>query len=92
MTKKLLVTKNQITAALKDATFVPSKPGPLKVIVDVGDYRYYMVRARELLVFASQSPSSAQCLKYLDMALSLIAISKVRIQNARNETQTDQRS
>ena len=81
MTKKPRVTKTQIAAALREAVFVPTKPGPLKVIVDVGNHYYYMTRARELLALASESPSNPQRLKYLNMALSLIAISKVRIQN-----------
>ncbi len=81
MTKKRSITRSQITVALREATFTPSKLGPLKIIVDVGNTDYYITRAREFLVLAAQSPSMAQRLKYLNMALSLIAISKVRIQN-----------
>lgn len=81
MTKKQSITKSQITAALREAAFVPSKSGPLKIIVDVGNVDYYITRAQELLALANNSPSIEQCLKYLNTALSLIAISKVEIKN-----------
>lgn len=73
------MNKRQITKALREAAFTPNKPGPLKIIADVGNTDYYITRAIEFLALSLESPSYDQCTYYLNMALSLIALAKVEI-------------
>lgn len=78
------MTKNQISAALREATFNPNKLGPLKVIADVGDIDYYIRRAIEFLILSLSAFTSEQQLHYLNTALSLVALAKVKINDKEN--------
>ena len=78
------MNKRQIAKALREAVFTPGKPGPLKIIADVGDADYYINRAREFLTLSLESPSIDQHIYYLNMALSLIALAKVNINEETN--------
>ena len=74
--KKSKITKKELAAVLRESVFAPNKPGPLKVIVDVGDSRYYMQRALELIVLSLQSPTAEQQRDYLGDAITLLGVAK----------------
>ncbi len=71
------VTKGKIDAALRSVSFKPTDPGPMRVILDVGDADYFMKRAEEFLISASNSPTKAQRKDRLEMALRLTALALV---------------
>jgi len=52
MTRKTKINKRELAAVLRESVFAPNKPGPLKVIMDVGDSRYYRQRALELITLS----------------------------------------
>lgn len=70
------MTKRELAAILRESVFAPNKPGPLKVIMDVGDSRYYMQRALELILLSLKSPTDEQKLDYLGQAITLLAMAK----------------
>ena len=75
------MNKSQIAKALKEAVFTPGKLGPMKVIVDVGDVNYYIRRATEFLTLSLTALTRDQRVMYLDSALGLIAVAKVKTQD-----------
>ncbi|MEE9548731.1 MAG: hypothetical protein V3V68_05185 [Nitrosomonadaceae bacterium] len=75
------MNQRQITKALSSATFAPGKPGPLKVIADVGNINYYIRRAMEFLTLSLTALTKAQRVKYFDSALGMVALAKVKTQN-----------
>ena len=79
MSKKQVITKRGITATLRESAFTPSTPGPLKVIIDVGNIDYYITRAIELCTLALESKSVMQKLAVLTKAISLLAVGKILI-------------
>jgi len=76
MTRKSKITKKELAAVLRESVFAPNKPGPLKVIVDVGDPRYFMQRALELIILSLQSPTVEQKRDYLGDAITLLGVAK----------------
>ena len=74
--RKSKITKKELAAVLRESVFAPNKPGPLKVIVDVGDSRYFMQRALELIVLGLQSPTAEQQRDYLGDAITLLGVAK----------------
>ncbi len=71
------MNKTQISKKLKDSVFAPNKPGPLKIIADVGNADYYITRAIELLR-RSEVQARADLKKEMRMAaISLIALARV---------------
>ena len=65
---------------LQEATFAPTKPGPLKIIADVGDLDYYIRRAQELLELSFVALSDDAKYHRLNMSLSLLALAKAKLQ------------
>ena len=78
------MNKRQIATALREAVFTPGKPGPLKIISDVGNPDYYIKRSIEFLARSLESPTQEQKTYYLNMALSLIALAKVTDEKTKN--------
>jgi len=76
MKRKSKITKRELAAVLRESVFAPNKPGPLKIIVDVGDSRYYSQRALELIVLSLQSPTGEQKQDYLGDAITLLGVAK----------------
>ena len=74
------MNKRQIAKALSTAAFTPGKPGPMKVIADVGNINYYVRRATEFLTLSLTALTREQRVKYFDSALGLIALAKVKTQ------------
>jgi hypothetical protein len=71
------MNKTQISKKLKDSLFAPNKPGPLKIIADVGSSEYYIKRAIELLRRSEvQEGLQVQMVMRRD-AISLIALARV---------------
>lgn len=68
------ITKRKLDAILRTASFQPSDLGPMRVIMDVGDSDYFIKRAQEYLILASNSPTYAQTGQYLIMALRLTTL------------------
>jgi len=69
------VSKTQIVKILNDCKFNPRKPGPLKVIADVGNTDYYCRRAIEFIKDAKQEelhPGDKE--NYLTNAIALLAL------------------
>ena len=79
LTRTEKVNQRQIAAALREAVFTPGKPGSLKIIADTGNVDYFIRRAIETLKYSLSSPTKNQKTDYLTIALSLIALSKVTI-------------
>ena len=86
------MNKRQIAKALREAVFTPGKPGPIKIIADVGSTDYYINRSREFLTLSLESPTFDQCTHYLNMALSLIALAKVNMDNEKANNQKEIRN
>ena len=71
------MNKTQISKKLKDSVFAPNKPGPLKIIADVGNSDYYITRAIELLR-RSEVQASVNIKRGMRIdAISLIALARV---------------
>lgn len=72
-----------IQKILSDCAFHPNKPGPMKVIMDVGGTNYYLDRAVEM-IRESQSPSIPSSEKWVlrQRAISLLAINILREQES----------
>ncbi|KKN17632.1 hypothetical protein LCGC14_0963840 [marine sediment metagenome] len=79
------MNKSQIAKALREAAFTPGKPGPLKVIADVGNINYYIRRATEFLTLSLTALTREQRVKYFDNALALTALAKVETQEQEKE-------
>jgi len=71
------ITKKQIDKAIRKASFTPSRLGPIKIILDVGNMDYYIKRAQEYLILASRSPTKEQRDAYLTLALQLTTVAAV---------------
>ena len=84
MTRKTKINKRELAAVLRESIFAPNKPGPLKVIIDVGDTRYYSQRALELITLSLESPTEEQCAYYLEQAITLLAVAKFLIRSKDN--------
>lgn len=78
MSKKQVITQRGIAATLRESIFAPITPGPLKVIIDVGDIDYYIKRANELCesCFLEQSTMKSR-LAAMTQAISLLAVAKI---------------
>jgi len=76
---KKIITKTKIAATLRESVFTPTTPGPLKVIIDVGDIDYYIKRSMELCTLALCSVTAKSKLSYLTQAISLLAVGKILI-------------
>lgn len=83
-----MATQRQIAAALRDAVFAPGKPGPMKVIADVGNFDYYIRRAQELLINVHCAPTADQRDHYLQHVLSVLALAKVENAETKDQTET----
>jgi len=81
MTRKSKITKKELAAALRESVAAINKPGPLRVIVDVGDTRYYVQRAIELLTLVLESPTPQQQAAYLEDAIFLLGVVKCYTNN-----------
>jgi len=80
MTRKSKINKKELAAVLRESVQAINKPGPLRVIVDVGDTRYYVQRALELSTLILESPTSEQQIAYLSDAIFLLGVAKYDIQ------------
>lgn len=78
---ELKITKRQIDAVLRNASFRPSDLGPMRVIMDVGDADYFVTRAQEYLFLAANSPTLAQRKNYLEMSIRLTALALVHYED-----------
>lgn len=76
MPRKSKITKKELAAILRESVAAINKPGPLQIIVDVGDTRYYVQRATELLTLVLESPTPQQQAAYLEDAIFLLGVSK----------------
>lgn len=75
------ITKKQVSTVLRGASFNPSDAGPMRVIVEVGDWIYYAKRAQEFLIQSEHSPTKEQRRKYLDTAIKLITLAIIDNEN-----------
>ncbi len=80
------MNQSQIAKALREAVFSPGKPGPLKVIADVGNINYYIRRATEFLTLSLTALTREQRIKYFDSALGMIALAKVKTRSEVEKT------
>ncbi len=81
MARKSKINKKEIAAVLRESVQAINRPGPLRVIVDVGDTRYYVQRAVELGTLILESPTSEQQIAYLSDAIFLLGVAKHDIQS-----------
>ena len=82
MARKKGVNKKLIAQILRDSVFSPTETGPLKMIAEVGDPRYYIQRTIELLRSALQCPFNDN---EIQMAISLLALAKAETQLRTNQ-------
>lgn len=75
------MNQRKIAAALRESVFAPNKPGPLKVVADVGNADYYILRAIEEAGNASATMKEYRALRksQLTKAISLLALAKVTL-------------
>jgi hypothetical protein len=75
-----------IQRLLSSCAFNPNEPGPMKVIVDVGDPNYYLNRAVEM-IRESQNANLIPSVKWAlrQRAISLLAINILREQDVREQ-------
>ena len=76
MSRKSKINKRELAAVLRESVQAINRPGPLRVIVDVGDTRYYVQRAKELVTLILESPTSEQQIAYLSDAIFLLGVAK----------------
>lgn len=81
MAKKQIITKRKIASTLRESVFTPITPGPLKVIIDVGDIDYYIKRTIELCTVAltGEYQTTKSRMAALTQAISLLAVGKILI-------------
>lgn len=79
MAKRQVITRQKIARTLRESVFTPTTPGPLKVIIDVGDTDYYVKRAIELCTAALRTRSTKARMSSLTQAISLLAVGKILI-------------
>lgn len=75
------VNKKLIAQILRDSVFSPTEPGPLKVIAEVGDPRYYKQRAIEMIHTSVDTPFAGD---EIQMAISLLALAMAESQLRNN--------
>ncbi len=73
------MTKRKLQAILRESAFSPSKPGPLKIISDVGSLNYWITRAIELSTLSLTALTTDQRQHYLKQAISLLALARMTI-------------
>lgn len=66
------VNASRIKAVYRSCVFTPAKPGPMKIIADVGDPQYYIQRSAEILELQIQSPEKDT--EELRKAIGLLAL------------------
>lgn len=71
------MNQRQIAHALQSAVFAPGKPGPMKIIADVGNFDFYVRRVQELLTRVLDAPTADQRDNLLTMSLSVLALAKI---------------
>jgi hypothetical protein len=72
------VTK--IKDVLRHCAFDPNKPGPMTVIADVGDPRYYQQRAMELIQLQAHRAQNKAAIPSLKQAIGLLALAVVELE------------
>lgn len=81
MPRKSKITKKELAAVLRESVQAINRPGPLRVIVDVGDTRYYIQRVLELVTLILESPTNEQQIAYLSDAIFLLGVAKHNIRS-----------
>ncbi len=81
MSRKSKITKKELAAVLRESVQAINRPGPLRVIVDVGDTRYYVQRVKELVTLILESPTSEQQIAYLEDAIFLLGVAKHNVRS-----------
>jgi len=75
------VNQKQIAKILRECVFSPAKPGPMKVVSDVGDPRYYQTRVIELLTQERGRCMNVECVKTLRTCIQLLSLSIGELQH-----------
>jgi hypothetical protein len=70
----------RIKGVLRHCGFDPNKPGPMKVIADVGDPMYYQQRAIELIRLEEHRSRNPAAVKSLKQAIGLLALAVVELE------------
>ncbi len=80
MTKKKLINIRELAAVLRESVISLVKPGPMRLMAEIGDHRYYRQRALELINLTLMASTPAQQTHYLEQAITLLGIAKHVIQ------------
>ena len=76
--KPVTVTLTMIRQSLKSCQFNPKTPGPMKVIADIGNKDYYLVRALECITAAKGTGVGRRLSKeHTTKAIQLLALALV---------------
>ncbi len=80
MSKKKLINTRELAAVLRESVVSLVKPGPMRLMAEIGDHRYYRQRALELINLTLMASTPAQQTHYLAQAITLLGIAKHVIQ------------
>ncbi len=86
MPRKSKINKKELAAVLRESVQAINRPGPLRIIVDVGDTRYYVQRTLELVTLILESPTNEQQIAYLSDAIFLLGVAKHNIMSKIEES------
>jgi len=79
MSRTTGVNASRIKAVFRSCVFTPAKPGPMKIIADVGDPQYYIMRASEILETQIQGKHTKDT-DELRKAIGLLALAVAEIE------------
>lgn len=70
------INRAELRKSLRACAVAPNAAGHITLMLEVGDARYLMQRAIELVRLAITSPTAAQQVKYLTDAITILGIAK----------------
>lgn len=77
-----MLTFSRIKRILQSCAFKPTDPGPMKIIAEVGNPRYYRQRACEILksIDELEDPTRVHSCDEMKKAISLLALAVAEIE------------
>jgi hypothetical protein len=81
--KKHNVSMTQLRQVLKQAAFNPKKPGPMKIVTDLDDPNYWMLKAVENLQTIQALPAREhkRMSALIIQSIQLLALAEARMSN-----------
>jgi len=76
-TEPMKINKTNVARILRESIFDPKKDKLMGIVVEIGNYDYYIKRAQELIASISFCRSPIQRQNALQTAISLLAIARL---------------